>query len=889
MSDSRHARVREIFLGACELSPGERQGYIDGECSDDDGLRREVDSLLEHHHEAVGISTVVPEETPHRFRSGELFANRYRIVSLLGEGGMGQVYRADDETLGVPVAVKVLPHHATGREQLLAEVRHAREVTHPAVCRVHDAGEWEGELYITMEYVAGEDLAALLRRIGRMPPDKVLDIARQLCAGLAASHARGVVHRDLKPGNILIDPEGHVRIADFGVAVAPGGASGVERMAGTPAYMAPELLHGRGATERSDLYSLGLVLYELATGRLPFEVEELRRGTDGLQRWPPAPPSRFVSGLDAALERAILWCLAPTPEERPDSALALAASLPGTDALSLAAEVRVTPSPEIVAASGGSPALSHGWLWATLGGLLLLLGAILVLGERLSILEKAAVVKPPEVLADRAREMVTGLGYSQEPQAPRYGYLDDPAASDPEASVLFWYRQQSERALPEATRRYLYTRPLVPDSVVKGQIVALLDQSGRLVYFQADPATPPETADRVGSDGIDWPSALAFTGLEPDSWTAAPAGLSPVFADNRMAWQGVSSKGREVRVEGAALDGRIVYLAVRDSVEGDEVVDEPFADDDRAALLSLFVVLILVASIPLAFLNLRRKRGDRRGARRLLIFVLANLLVGWLLQLGWIPHPMDDTGSVFLDRLAPLALHGLWLWLGYLALEPYVRRVWPRTLVSWSRALEGRFRDSLVGRSLLLGTLAGAVLMALELGSYLILPKWLGVEAPSGPLGGLWLQGTLSTPLMFATALTTVPRAIYDGLVTLLILVLLRRLLRGPRRATVAFIAVYGFLLVLTGGGDLGMLWLTAGLPAAAISAFVLVRFGGLLTYVTARFVVYLLHAYPLTTDSALWYSRGGYFAVGLVAVIAAIALAVAVGGPGAHRHRTAA
>src|SRR3954471_20482715 len=156
------------------------------------------------------------------FVPGAMLLERYRIVSLLGRGGMGEVYRADDLTLGQQVALKFLPP-ALGRDKAALrrfrnEVRIARQVSHPNVCRVYDIGEVDGLAYLTMEYIDGEDLASLLRRIGKLPEEKALEIARQLCAGLAAAHEQGVVHRDLKPGNIMLNGKGQVRITDFGLA-----------------------------------------------------------------------------------------------------------------------------------------------------------------------------------------------------------------------------------------------------------------------------------------------------------------------------------------------------------------------------------------------------------------------------------------------------------------------------------------------------------------------------------------------------------------------------------------------------------------------------------------------------------------------------------------------
>src|SRR6185436_14188410 len=159
-----------------------------------------------------------------RFAPGEMLGGRYRIVELLGQGGMGEVYRAEDLLLGQRVALKFLPEALAGdperMERLLAEVRLARQVSHPNVCRVYDVGEADGHTFFSMELIEGDDLATLLRQVGRFPAEKGLDIARQLCAGLAAAHDRGVVHRDLKPGNILVDRNGRVHLADFGLALA---------------------------------------------------------------------------------------------------------------------------------------------------------------------------------------------------------------------------------------------------------------------------------------------------------------------------------------------------------------------------------------------------------------------------------------------------------------------------------------------------------------------------------------------------------------------------------------------------------------------------------------------------------------------------------------------
>src|SRR6202030_219040 len=195
-----------------------------------------------------------------RFTPGQIIAERYRVVALAGRGGMGEVYRAEDLKLAQIVAIKFLPASLSKDAGALArfhsEVRIARQVSHPNVCRVFDIGDADGVPFLTMEYVDGEDLGSLIRRIGRLSSDKAIEIARQICAGLAAAHERGVIHRDLKPANLMLDGAGKIRITDFGLASIAASLEGVDAKAGTPAYMAPEQLEGKEVTAKSDLYSL---------------------------------------------------------------------------------------------------------------------------------------------------------------------------------------------------------------------------------------------------------------------------------------------------------------------------------------------------------------------------------------------------------------------------------------------------------------------------------------------------------------------------------------------------------------------------------------------------------------------------------------------------------
>ncbi len=271
--------------------------------------------------------------TESRFEPGTVLAGRYRIVDLIGRGGIGEVYRAEDLVLDLPVALKLLPEHLEQRpgrlDQLLKEVKVARRIAHPQVCRVHDVANAEGLHFLSMELVEGEDMASFLRRNRRLPHPRSIAIGHQICLGLAAAHSEGILHRDLKPANILIDQEDRIRITDFGLAALADGGEESPGRSGTPAYMAPEQHRGEGCSVRTDIYGLGLVLYELFCGQRAFEAEhrvELAWRHCSIR---PVPPSSLAPEIEPAIERVILGCLEKEPQERPGSALEVAETLIG--------------------------------------------------------------------------------------------------------------------------------------------------------------------------------------------------------------------------------------------------------------------------------------------------------------------------------------------------------------------------------------------------------------------------------------------------------------------------------------------------------------------------------------------------------------------------------
>ena len=604
----RYQQVKQIFLAACELPSGEIEEFLRQACGDDLLLRREVESLLGHHFETTLLTDspdargegklqpvvprVLPQETrvgenasgerrspPERFPPGRTLAGRYRILTLLGQGGMGQVYRADDLKLDQAVALKFLsPRRAQDAQWLECyrrEVRLARRVAHPNVTRVYDIVEADGEVFISMEYVDGEDLASLLRRIGRVSGEKSLEVARQLCLGLGAVHAEGVLHRDLKPANVMIDGRGKVRITDFGIASLVAHDGGDHPMAGTPAYLAPEIYQGGKPSIRSDLYSLGVVLYELVTGREPLEGAPIAPHAEMSVR----RPSAIVPDVDAGLERAILQCLDREPKRRPDSAYAVAAALPGGDPLALALAAGETPSPSMVAAAGPPvamrPCVGAGFLAVALAALLV----VVYLADRTFLLPQAGLVKPPAVLADKA-ESIIGLLGSPPRSRQRWqgfaidrGYLTYAAASKDRQrtwtdlasgrppALCFWYRTGGDLiGLPGLLGE---PSPLQVFPTEPGAVIVRLDGQARLLQYVVtrDRRSFPEAT----SSSPDWSVPCKMAGLRMDELhPIRPVGEPPRYADSVVAWKGTFPENPQVpvRVEGASLGGRVVYFEV---------------------------------------------------------------------------------------------------------------------------------------------------------------------------------------------------------------------------------------------------------------------------------------------------------------------------------------
>jgi hypothetical protein len=816
------------------------------------------------------------------FTPGAILAERYRVIGLLGRGGMGEVYRADDLKLGQPVALKFLPRHLAsdpGRlERFYAEVRIARQVSHPNVCRVYDVGEIDGQQYLSMEYVDGEDLASLLKRIGRLPADKGLEIARELCAGLAAAHDKGVLHRDLKPANVMVDGRGRARITDFGLAIAADEVAEGE-VSGTPAYMAPEQLAGKGASARSDIYSLGLVLYELYTGRKAFDGATLQELKRKHAEDPPASPSTIAPGFDPVVERVILRCLEKDPAARPASVSQVAAALPGGDPLAAAIAAGETPSPEMVAAAGQRGVIRP----ATAGGLLLALAAALSLAVFLSpkanIASFVGLEKSPEVLRERAREILREAGLDRKPAdfanffrtnsdflgwAGAHATLGGDLSRD---AIGFVYRQALRPLAPADAATGPFPMPRVaewdPPPLEGGMAEVMVDPRGRLVRLAIVP--PERERDSAVPSETDWGFLFREAGLDVNRFARVEPRWTPRgFASARAAWEGPHPErpGLTMRVEASSYRGRPVSFLwigpwTRPSRDPEAMPAPPAGG---VVWMSLLVLFILGGAL-LARHNVRAGRGDRRGALRLAAGVMVLQLAMWALGAHHVASV--DEVDIFFNGLCNAFGVGLAVWIIYLALEPFARSRWPEMLISWTRALSGSWRDPLVGRDAMIGALVGTAVGLIMGPLRVLLPLRLGLAGP--PPHPFDQAAPVSPGLAVAWLISTGLLSVVWILGIVFLLILMRRVVRRGWLAGVLVALIYT-ANYLGGSGEF------VTIPLALISMGILVattiRFG-MLAAIVAETCRRALGYYIYTHDPSSW-----YFYAGAIAVVGVLALA---------------
>jgi predicted Ser/Thr protein kinase len=823
------------------------------------------------------------------FTPGTILADRYRVIGLLGRGGMGEVYRADDLRLGQPVALKFLPPKLADdpvrRERFFAEVRITRQLSHPNICRVYDIGEIDGRHFLSMEFIDGEDLASLLKRIGHLTNEKALDIARQLAAGLETAHERGVLHRDLKPANIMLDGRGRVRITDFGLAVATEDGFQAEEIAGTPAYMAPEQLAGKGATVRSDIYSLGLILYEVYTGKKAFTAKTLAELREQKETRTPRAPSEIREGIDPVVERVIQRCMEKYPNSRPASVAQLAQALPGGDPLAAAITAGETPSPEMVAASGSKEGLRPAVAWAVLAFIIVGTIAILAMNDRVMLHRRISFEKPPDALIERSKEFLKKAGYSEKYADSDYGFMQnsdllryiensdstvDRWKNLDSQAILFWYRQSPRPLESHIASDLTYNPPLQ----YSAEVLVVLDTKGRLVSVRA---MPPQVDSNVGAaEGPDWTVFFTEAGLDIAEWTRIDSQWNPPsYADTRIAWQGVylNRLNTPLRIEAAAYKDKAVSFEIIGPWTRAAQM-EPVQQRTGQRIAIMFAVGFLIALIAgasfFALRNLRLGRGDRRNATRLALLTIGILIISWALtkhhtQTGWeLVQLLINVAFCFLAA-------GLF-WILYVAIEPFVRRRWPKILISWTRLLSGEWRDPLVARDAFIGCAFGVLAFCGWRFVYRIIPSWFNIGEPLPPI--FTLEAVLGANFFISTILMIVIYAIFFSLSMTCLLFLLQVLLRNQKAALVVSV----FIAALAeGGGNYGYSALNL-IFFYPVAFFVLMRFG-LVASIFFYFYGYMLMRFPIGLETSAWYSGTGYAALAILAVIILIAFRTSVGG----------
>lgn len=913
MTPQRHARVKELFLQAIELPLTQRAAWLIEACAGDASLRKEVEILLEQqsvenpapmsqdetmavggsaHPRSVQMDTIAtPSPSKTNQSSGDdaslrapgtMIAGRYRIVSRLGKGGMGVVYRADDLTLNQTVAIKFLPAEVASNpawlERFRNEARLARSVTHPNVCRVHDIGESQGEFFLTMEFVPGEDLSGLLRRIGRVAGDRAVLIARQVCMGLAAAHRAGVLHRDLKPANIMIDAEGNARITDFGIAGMSGQIAEREVCAGTPAYMAPEQIAGRDVSTQSDLYSLGLVLYELFSGQPAFHATTFGDYLSLHESATPAPLSNTVHDLPDGIEAIINQCLDKDPRNRPASALHVAAALPGVDVLHMAIESGMTPSPDLVAAAPARKGDPKKRL-LFVGGALSLITLAVVLRSTFPIQWDAMGASPPSALIERARQLLSTSGLAMQGANEAWGFevtedawraasaaFEDSnqehiiAPAEP-SEPCFFFRQSDQPLIASAWENVFWGsgRATIQDPHPAGSTdrIVIFDKNGQLIFLGADVhSSRAEAASQSESESVATLDSLArAAGWSADSLAL---GSSEKLDDERphcrittiepAGGNGTASRSAMV----CATETGLALFSVGRPATFDAPGVGGAGTDRKAAIITLqramFLVLQVIAFI-LGVVKLRGDKADLQGALRLAVFVILIEAIARVLRLpAWgTIHDLVAQLSMSMIRAAGV---GALLGVSFMALDAYARRIWPHLLVTWNRLLLRRWGDADVRFHILLGTTVGcwwsfsaAAERAIIVASGIAPRPFFASEFVIEKLRGL-------VPAM-ASYLQSVQQAVVFGLLFLLMIVVIRMGLRKARLSAVVCGLVLAVLLVPRGLHPFTA-WFFVGVASIGVGIWMMIQYG-LLSLVSAIFVHSVINMTPMNLGSGSW------------------------------------
>ncbi len=873
----------DLKCGSCGLDVSKEfdQTIAQPEKDDENTPTRVQDSDTQNQ---IHITTANTDEIV----AGTILDERYRILGLLGKGGMGEVYKAQDLKLDQTVALKFLPKELAKNPEALrrfiGEVRTARHVSHENVCKVFDIGEIDGKHFISMEFVDGDDLSQLLRRIGRLPTDKAIEISRQICMGLNAIHKTGILHRDLKPANIIIDSDGKARITDFGIAGFEQDVQGAEARVGTPAYMSPEQRSGKEVTQKSDIYSLGLLLYEIFTGKQAIDTDTLNKqitihNTKNLNK-----STAFGETIDPTVEKLIKRCTEDDPDKRPESAVLVALGLPGGDPLQVALEAGETPSPEMVAAAGKKGALKPVVAFGLLLATVVSFGIVMYWSSQYQIHSYTPLEKSPEVLRERAKTIIENLGYNDSETSNAHGfslqteYLNSSIKGKSQAPneklrkgqpllMYFWYRQSPEMLVPTDSHKISENSP---QFVEPKSIRVRLDALGRLVEMIA---IPPQIKPTTQNDVTNWDLLFKEAGLDQTKFRETASKLvSPHYSDESKAWEGTLADFEDIpiRIEAAGFKGKPVYFKIvmpwdKTLAKDNQITQARKQASNIGSLVGITLVIIFVfGSVFISYHNLKVGRVDINGAAKVSVFCFLVQIVGYCISANHVTSVIGEFQilvNIISDSLFPSVI----LFLAYLAIEPFVRRWWSDLLISWNRLLSGDFRDPMIGRDVLIGALLGIFqASSFYLGGFLrdyLMSKQVTLTSGSQTLGGF--SYTIEAILVGAFA-----QQIVVGVGILLFLLMFYLLFRRKWIGTMVAIILITFLQSVNLFPVRGWTYVVLQLLVATILYSAYARFG-LVTIISSLFFGSILNL-EITFNSSRF-----YFANTLIVAVIGLGLAV--------------
>jgi len=625
------------------------------------------------------------------------------------------------------------------------------------------------------------------------------------------------------------------------------------------------------------------------TGKAPFggetiaEIKRLQEQSD------IRAPSTWAPDLDASVDRAILRCLAPDATKRPPSALALMASLPGGDPLAEALAAGEIPSPELVAASGETYGMSVGTACALLAFILCALAAMVVWVGKVNVLRMTPFERPPDVLEQTARDLIQRFGYTKQAADRAYGFNWDADYEDyaerqekltthqaqlaqgQPTLIYFWYRQSPQYL--ETVGSQGVVSETDPPSIISDMVSLRLDPQGRLVQFNA---VPPQVAEISQAEQLaDWAAVFGAAGLDMARFQSSDPQWLPLSSfDSRRAWIGSHPHAPEVpiRIEAASWRGRLVsFQVIGPWSKPDRMKSAPrgisLGIGWSSVGLAVFAVVVGMA-ILLAYRSLRLGRGNIRGATRLGVVILSAKMLAWLLSAHHSPTQYELES--LLEALGSSLFAGGAMWALYIGVEPYIRRRWPQSMISWSRLLDGRFRDPLVGAHVLaaIGFSLGVAMLLLIRPTVLLRHGFLNTKEP----GALALASLLGVPSMASWLLATLVHQVEVALTFFLLFFVFKVLLRNEWISAVVIFALYIAYVRGSGSPVIPTVFLSP------LALFILVRFG-VLTMALAPTLTWSLLASPLSPDSSSWYAGSNILILLVMVALTAYAFHTAIGG----------